>query len=273
MSHPLDGAWAKLRWAEHHFEALRSAWLAFLEDEAYEFRLDREFEAKTIWVYFRPPPIPPDISLIAGDVVQNVRASLDYVVAELVDANGGNSMRSQFPIYVSERGFIFDVRYRKKTRGTGPLNGIPATSDEWAFVERLQPYQRGRNGKLDPLYALNYLSNRDKHRALSPAFGSPLVLDWSRLFQIAAPVGTRYRWKFLWLPWHPLKHETLLGGIEFTDVVPYPEVVQVDVHSSVPFDVFFDEGVERDDPTQEYGLTRIIEHVRKIIGGAEVFFL
>lgn len=272
MSHPLDGAWAKFARAEEHFEALGPVWHAFLDSEAYGFTLNRQPESRTIWISFNVlKPIPPRVAIIAGDVVQNLRASLDYVAAELVNAYGGNSMRSQFPIYTDEDSFIGDVREGPASRRKGPLNGIPPTSEEWAFIEGLQPYCRADEAKFDPLFALNFMSNRDKHRGLTPTFGAPLIRDWSKLFQVTGSTGLRFQWKYLWLPWQPLEDSALLGGIEFREAQHVLDV-QVDVHSDPPFDVFFDEGVVRSGSTQEYGLTRIFEHVRKIIREAEVFF-
>jgi hypothetical protein len=273
LSHPLDGAHAKLGRAEQHFETLGSEWQAFIDTQPYGLGLKRDLQAQTVWVFFQIlKPIPPQIALIAGDLAQNLRASLDYVAAELVDAHGGDTMRSQFPMYVKERAFISDVRFRKKSRKPGPLNHVPATSDEWAFIERLQPYQRGDLAKYDPLYALNHLSNRDKHRTLTPAFGAPLIGLLGDIFQITSPYPLTYRWRYLWLPWNPLKEDALLGGLDCT-IPPTEDAVQMDVKDLLPFDVFFDEGVERTRPSQAYGLRRLIEHVRKIIGGAEVFFL
>jgi hypothetical protein len=271
VGHPLDGARAKLRWGEHHFETLGSEWQAFIDTQPYGLTLDRDLEARTIWVTFQIlKPIPPEIALIAGDVVQNLRASLDYVVAELVDKHRGNTRRSQFPVYVRERAFICDVRFREKSRKPGPLNAIPATSDDWAFIERLQPYQRTHRAKHDPLYALNYLSNRDKHRTLTPAFGAPLIGLLGDIFRITGPPGLTYRWRYLWLPWNPLKHDALLGRVDFS-IPPTREAVKMDVEDMLRFDVFFDEGVKRTGPSQPYGLRRLIEHVSKIVGGAEVF--
>lgn len=204
--------------------------------------------------------------------MQNLRASLDYVATELVDVHGGDTTRSQFPIYISERRFIADVRFRKKARHPGPLNRIPPTSDEWAFIERLQPYQRGHLAKRDPLYALNYLSNRDKHRALTPAFGAPLIGLLGDMFSISGPPNVTYQWRYLWPPWNSLKQNALLGRVEFS-IPPTRDAVQMDVKGLPPFDIFFDEGVVRTGPDQPYGLRRLIEHVRKIVRDAEVFFL
>jgi hypothetical protein len=74
------------------------------------------------------------------------------------------------------------------------------------------------------------------------------------------------------LPWNPLKQNALLGGVEFS-VPPTRAAIQMDVQGLLPFDVFFDEGVVRSSPDHPYGLRRLIKHVRKIVGGAEVFFL
>jgi hypothetical protein len=275
VAHPLDGAHAKLGWAEKHFETLGTQWQAFVDTDPYGLHLHRDLDARTIWVYFRVlKPIPEEIALIAGDVVQNLRASLDYVASELVDARGGDPLRAQFPIYVTERPFIHDVRFRKKTRRRGPLNSIPATSDEWAYIERLQPYQRGnlRQAKTDPLYALAYLSNRDKHRALTPAFGAPLINLLSDLFVIQSSRPLKYRWRYLWFPGHALEHRALLGGVDFS-ITPDQDTVKMDAKEPLFFDVFLDEGTERSHPPQPYGLRRLIEYVRKIVRDAEVFFV
>jgi hypothetical protein len=273
VSHPLDGAKAKLCWAEKHFEALGSEWQAFIDTDPYGLTLNRDLDAQTIWVFFQVlKPIPPKIALRAGDVIQNLRASLDYIVAELVEARGGNSNASQFPIHVKEATFIRNVRYRKKSWGPGPLNSIPATSGEWAFIERLQPYQRTRLAKRDPLYALNYMSNRDKHRALAPTFGAPLISLLGDLFTVTATQPIKYRWRYLWLPWNPLEHNALLGGVDFS-IPPDRDTVKMDVKGTIPFDVFFDEGVVRNGPDQPYGLRRLIKHVRQIVTASEIFFL
>lgn len=97
------GAKAKLGWAEKHFEALGTEWQAFIDTDPYGLRLNRDLDAQTISVTFKIlKPMCPKIALRAGDVVQNLRAALDYVAAELVEAHGGDSGRSQFPIYVAD---------------------------------------------------------------------------------------------------------------------------------------------------------------------------
>jgi hypothetical protein len=92
------------------------------------------------------------------------------------------------------------------------------------------------------------------------------------VFEITATQPLTYRWRYLWLPWNPLKHDALLGGCEFS-IPPGRDTVKMDVKGLLPFDVFFDEGVVRTGPEQPYGLRRLIEHVRQIVSDAEVFFL
>lgn len=82
----------------------------------------------------------------------------------------------------------------------------------------------------------------------------------------------KYRWHYLWLPWNPLEHDALLGWVS-TSIPPTPDTVKMNVHDTISMDIFFDEGVVRTGPTQPYGLRRIIEDVREIVSGAEVFFL
>jgi hypothetical protein len=144
-----------------HFETLGSEWQAYINTDPYGMRLSRDLREFTIWVFFHiRKPIPAEIALVAGDAVQNLRASLDYVATELVASHGGDIGSAQFPISATENAFIQNVRAWKRSRRAGPLDGVPATSDAFAFIQSVQPYQRGRLAKRDPLYALQFLSNR-----------------------------------------------------------------------------------------------------------------
>jgi hypothetical protein len=270
VTDPLEGARAKLARAEAHHEALGSEWQAYLNTDPYGMRLERDLREFTIWVFFQIlKPIPVEIALVAGDAVQNLRASLDYVATELVASHGGNTGRAQFPISTTEKAFIDNVRSRP--RGAGPLDCVPAISDAFAFIEHLQPYQRGRLAKRDPLYALQCLSNRDKHRSLTPAFGAPMIGMLGDVFAIESQQRAVYQWRYLWLPWNPLTDGALLGGVRF----PFPpdrETVRMEARGPMRFDVFFDEGIERTSPDQPYGIRRLIEHARSIIDSAAILF-
>lgn len=188
MSHPLDGARAKVARAAEHREAMSSRWRAFIDTEPYgltaEFDSAASDEARRLVAYsYRftiREPVPHDVLTIAGDVVHNLRSALDYIASELVSFHSGKRepRHAQFPIHLDRRSFNDSVRDRPRKRGPGPLDGIPTNSDAWVFIEQAQPYQLGDEAKAHPLYSLNVLSNRDKHRMLNPAVGSALLKDF-----------------------------------------------------------------------------------------------
>jgi len=99
-------------------------------------------------------PTPGHWPLLAGEAVQNLRASLDHAV---YDASGGND-KTQFPICTTPG------KFRKESKSR--LTGVPASFYESA--ERGQPYSwTPDHPKADALWLLAELSNADKHRSLA----------------------------------------------------------------------------------------------------------
>jgi hypothetical protein len=149
------GAYAKLDRAEEHLAELRRAL------EAHMRRPDLvvgtiAFNAETgrIVGNYRVQAVPPRVQAIAGDVIQNLRIALEYVIYQLVLAHGGQpTNQTKFPIL--------------KRRGTVTIvGGVGAAT--LAVVESVQPY----NGEeweyvpAHPLAQLQHMSNTDKHRTL-----------------------------------------------------------------------------------------------------------
>lgn len=106
-------------------------------------------------VRIRIKELPPaDIGLILGDVVHNLRASLDYATCSLVEFgnDGADLSRTQFPF--GKRG----TPLSKKEREKASLGNI--LPHAFAMIEEAR-----RCG--DPwLDVLRLLSNQDKHRLL-----------------------------------------------------------------------------------------------------------
>jgi len=265
--HPLDGARAKVERAEEHREDFGAAWRAFIDTRPYgiECHFDpQEVAYTTSFQVFRPVPLP--VLAVAGDFIHNLRSAIDYVAAELVAAHGGNVRAAAFPLYIKERDFIFDVRFRARKRGPGPLDRIPTTGDAWTFIERLQPYQRGERAREDPLYSLNLLSNRDKHRMLNPAYGAPLGVNGYTMMiwnSEARCVGV----EVLWTAGMPLEHKTPLGRFHFDRRAADPDM---QVQNPIPIDIMF-RGDGKEGPRKGFAVMQ--EHVAKIVRDAEVFFL
>lgn len=104
--------------------------------------------------------------MILGDFAHNVRSALDHLVWQLVIRDGGKPGRHNgFPIYDTEAEYVASV----VEKPLGPLAGINRASDEWAFIERQQPYHVTQGEPYLPI--LRYLSNHDKHRIVHPTLG------------------------------------------------------------------------------------------------------
>lgn len=271
MADALEGARTKVARAEEHIDGLRTEWQAFVDTDAYGIAVDLNPQEDSVWylISFRVlRPVPPRISAIAGDIVHNLRSALDYVAAEIVAHHGGDVARSAFPLYIKAEHFKRDVRDRdERKRGPGPLNGVPHDSDAWGFVERNQPYNRADNPRDDALFALNYFSNRDKHRALVPALGSVLgedglsFVEWSdrAVVRAALPV---------WQAGMPLHDRTPLAEIWFDLAGADPKLKGKD---PAAIDVAF--GAGPNGPTGDAGFGAMFREVAQIVSGAEVLSL
>lgn len=125
--------------------------------------------------YFQNDPIPPEtLSPVVGDVVQNLRASLDHLCFELAAAYTGRLSAKQekstrFPVCRTE------AEFRK---GSAQLVGLVG-SEAGAVIQRLQPcYSRPDKGpEHDLLWQLHELALADQHETL--AVVNTVVGRWS----------------------------------------------------------------------------------------------
>jgi hypothetical protein len=202
--HPpaLAGVWAKMRRAVFHRAALVAAANAYEALPPYEIRETITGDMKTIRAVATIPP-PEDLALIIGDMVQNLRAALDYMAwAFALTVRAEPSDMTQFPI----------LKKRPKDFATVPrLIDVPPSVRD--IMEAMQPYQDedavggwiGRH-----LGVLAQLSNSDKHRLLLPtqrvsvipkyvAHSTPKGEESGLEFRI----DPRYQWAEVVHPVHP----------------------------------------------------------------------
>src|SRR5690349_1920178 len=94
----------KVERAIKHIDDLAAVCKAFINSTPYT--LDRETEPKTGYYHFSVTNVqapPPDVGLIAGDAIHNLRSALDHLACQLVLANGNvPSRQTCFPIFDSE---------------------------------------------------------------------------------------------------------------------------------------------------------------------------
>lgn len=150
----LSGVQAKIERAKHHVRDLESRILAFRATDPYALFCDDDPKTgdRVLRVRIRSQP-PDDLALIAGEIVYQLRSSLDHLAWQLVEANGSVPGQSTyFPIGQTAAKYI--------AKAPGQVQGMSAAAI--GMIDALQPYQGG----CDDLWKLHALSNYDKHRLL-----------------------------------------------------------------------------------------------------------
>jgi hypothetical protein len=164
----------RLQRALYHLDNLEAEIAAWVEEGPYRTWSEPDVDSakKVLRVEVLGTP-PPELSLIVGDCLHNLRCSLDNLVLELAIAfNNGRPVSSSiesdsgFPIFIKENPSKFD----NMLRGINPRAKT--------VIEGLQPYTRGERAKTDPLWWLNKLENMDKHRLPHLVFFTPSSLGF-----------------------------------------------------------------------------------------------
>jgi hypothetical protein len=116
-----------------------------------------------------PKPPPLEISLLAGEMIYQMRSALDCLVFDLIKRNP--NIATIAPDW--EENCQFPMRVSLPKNSTPPLNksefgrDLPGIADTpFAFIESVQPYY-GVGATNNALRFLRYLSNIDKHRHLN----------------------------------------------------------------------------------------------------------
>ena len=104
----------------------------------------------------------PMMPVIVGDVVHQVRSALDHAVWQI--ARPPIEKRTGFPICLNESGGGSSFYGSSKERGLGVRCLQNVSLPAFEYIESIQPYNR--LGERDPLWLLDELWNKDKHRAL-----------------------------------------------------------------------------------------------------------
>jgi hypothetical protein len=163
----LEGCWAKIRRAEQHLKSLHEEIGAFIDSDPHQVveRFDLETSTYEMRIEVERSPDDSAWGALVGDFVQNLRASLDHLVWQLVLLNGERkpSNQNQFPIVMSESDY-WESRKGKPSLRDRMLAGV--AEEHRARIDLVQPYRRGDRAAERSLAYLRWLSNVDKHRAL-----------------------------------------------------------------------------------------------------------
>jgi hypothetical protein len=154
VNHQTNLVKLKLWQAKKHVRELDRVIAAFFQGKP--FIVEHHTEPETGDVVFKMKrcyPIPWEIPLIIGDVLQNCGSALDHLVWHLVKANGGKpTENNSFPFSKSAATYTQTARMR--------LKGVhPAAAK---LIDDVKPYPGGH----EDLYSMHYLNNHDKHRMI-----------------------------------------------------------------------------------------------------------
>jgi hypothetical protein len=158
MTHPLDGIRAKIERADEHIKNLNTEITAFLNNDAYRILTHRDADLRQATLSIAGPEPPLRFSAIAGEVIHQLRSSLDYLIRALViENNQSPTERHQFPVCTTREKYEAAIKARR-------IEGVAASAA--ATVESLQPYTDAKTADTHTLRVLQDLDNTDKHRLL-----------------------------------------------------------------------------------------------------------
>ncbi len=165
----------KINWANFHIQQLDRAIQDWFKDGSkftHEIIPNPE-EPNTVSLRVSADIIPTSpLSLAVGDIIQNIRSSLDHAVYHLGESSGyedfaEKSHKSQFPIFgnISNSGneIVGAEKFQENAINDTIKYLCPAAK---SIIESVQPFKDGDKFSEHPLWLLNKLSNIDKHRCL-----------------------------------------------------------------------------------------------------------
>ena len=186
---------ARIVRAEENVRNLDREVTTFLAGSPYYSVQHDEANGDRVWSLKINSEIPLAFSVLVGEIIHDLRSTLDHMIYHLVLQNGGTpTFSTAFPIYDSAMDF--------KKDGKSKIKGV--SSQVAHVVDTTKPYKNGN----DALYQLHRLSIIDKHRA-------PLLLGATATPKLRATVGKPVSYKHLFPPFEdgmPLLRANKVAG-------------------------------------------------------------
>lgn len=151
----------KLQRANVHIKSLNRSIKRFLERNNDAVVLNEPDLKGFGKMYTINPAAPDSWGLMAGDVLSNMRASLDHIAWALATKHKKGQI--EFPRAVQFP--IFDDKDKYRNESPRMINEVLPTAH--AEIARVQPYNAPDWPETDYLRVLNILVNDDKHRLLT----------------------------------------------------------------------------------------------------------
>lgn len=152
----LSGLQLKIARARAHQDELRTALASFFATAPYKLDTRRDPDSRRLIYFLKQVSDPsPSLAVLAGEVLQALRSTLDHLAYRLVQIgtnNPGPFRHVYFPI--CDDAARYAAQKTAKTQGMCP--------GALAAIDACKPYRGGN----DVLWRLDKLNNIDKHRLL-----------------------------------------------------------------------------------------------------------
>lgn len=104
MGDPLDSIYAKIDRANEHIRNLNAEINTLIDGDAYRIVSEPEGDARKSSIRVVGPEPPLRLAVVAGEIVHQLRSSLDHLVCQLAIANGNPSSVATNSRSVTRRG-------------------------------------------------------------------------------------------------------------------------------------------------------------------------
>jgi len=236
----------KLARAKRHIEDVEALLAAWSSDG---YRVCEQSKGNRRFVLYAEQlkPLPDELPLVVGDAFQCLRNSLDHIVFALA--------RKETPSMTAEQ--EQKVAFPVTKNGTAVGGGHPRIQLVKEAVRNdirdLAPDSARQPLDQDPVWLLDKMSNRDKHREVSAI---PVARSGTEL-SITASSGGDYFYIF-----GPQRLEANAGGMPLVEFDRSPDV-EAEIRYSLQ--ILFDQGVEVEDREMTHTLWWMHDHIRDTV--------
>lgn len=164
-----DSVRVKIERANKHIADLEPAIARFWQTNPYKVMGYIDPQTRPTYQVTDTQPIDPAIAAIAGDVIQNLRTSLDYMACALWRRTNTGDCKIYFPIAEDAAKYVAEALRKIKGMGQDAVDAISG----------IEPYG---GGKGEALWSLHSLSIIDKHRLPLTVAGGNLGVHMESLY-------------------------------------------------------------------------------------------
>ena len=162
--------WLKFNRAQEHLRDLKDEIGRYTDRHPYVAeRIPPSKKDGGVWSYVLRVTEQPDsrIAILAGDVVHNLRTSLDHLYVALTGDKGrGFPILDDDPWERDANGRLLANRRKARVGFAATIDGAKPRAK--TIIKQLQPYSAGPDWYNHSLGAMRRLDNADKHRNLIP---------------------------------------------------------------------------------------------------------